>query len=52
MTSAPSLNELSLPPEDVEEQIRTGGGGMPAFEGQLSDAEIQALVQYLTGSNE
>nr|MBA3383145.1 c-type cytochrome [Actinomycetota bacterium] len=47
----PNLDELSLGPPAVEEQIRKGGGGMPPFEGQLSDAEINALVQYLTGSN-
>jgi cytochrome c oxidase subunit 2 len=47
----PSLDELSLSPEDVEEQIRTGGGGMPPFENQLSNDEINALVQYLTGAN-
>jgi cytochrome c oxidase subunit II len=45
----PALDNLSLTPEDVEEQIRKGGGGMPAFEGQLSDQQIAALVQYLTG---
>jgi len=47
----PSLDELSLESAAVEQQIRKGGGGMPAFEGQLSDDEIGALVQYLTGSN-
>jgi cytochrome c oxidase subunit 2 len=47
----PNLDELSLEPPAVEEQIRKGGGGMPPFEGQLSDDEIQALVQYLTGPN-
>ena len=46
----PVLDDLSLKPEDVEEQIRKGGGGMPAFEGQLSDQQIDALVQYLAGS--
>jgi cytochrome c oxidase subunit II len=46
----PPLDDLSLKPEDVEEQIRKGGGGMPAFEGELTDQQIDALVQYLTGS--
>ena len=27
--------------------MRNGGGGMPAFEGQLSDAEITAVAQYV-----
>lgn len=47
----PNLDQLSLAPPAVEQQIRQGGGGMPPFEGQLSDDEIEALVQYLTGSN-
>lgn len=32
----------------VEEQIRNGGGGMPAFEGQLDDQQIADLVAYVT----
>jgi len=48
----PNLDQAaSLGPQRVEQQIRNGGGGMPPFGGQLSDAEIKALVQYLTGSN-
>jgi cytochrome c oxidase subunit 2 len=47
----PNLDELSLGPERVEQQIRNGGGGMPPFEGQLTDEQINALVQYLTGSD-
>jgi cytochrome c oxidase subunit 2 len=47
----PKLDDLSLPPAAVLQQIRKGGGGMPPFENQLSDDEIDALVQYLTGSN-
>jgi cytochrome c oxidase subunit 2 len=49
-TIGPGLDDLALAPEDVEEQIRKGGGGMPAFENQLSEEQIEALVQYLTGS--
>jgi cytochrome c oxidase subunit 2 len=48
-TIGPPLDDLELPPEDVEEQIRKGGGGMPAFEGELSEEQIEALVQYLAG---
>ena len=46
----PSLNDLTLDPADVEEQIRKGGGGMPAFENDLSEDQIEALVQYLVGA--
>jgi cytochrome c oxidase subunit II len=48
----PPLDGLRLPPARVEQQIRRGGGGMPPFEGTLTDAQIQALVQYLTGSGQ
>jgi cytochrome c oxidase subunit 2 len=47
----PVLDDLSLAPAAVEHQIRNGGGGMPPFGSQLSDDQIAALVQYLTGSN-
>ena len=47
----PNLDDLSLAPAAVLQQIRNGGGGMPPFGEQLSDEEIEALVQYLTGSN-
>jgi cytochrome c oxidase subunit 2 len=47
----PKLDDLALPPAAVEQQIRNGGGGMPPFGEQLSDEEIEALVQYLRGSN-
>lgn len=32
----------------VLEQIRNGGGGMPAFEGTLSDKEIRDVAAYVT----
>jgi cytochrome c oxidase subunit 2 len=51
-TVGPPLDGLQLPANAVEQQIRRGGGGMPPFEGTLSDAQIEALVQYLTGSSE
>jgi mono/diheme cytochrome c family protein len=31
----------------IEEQVRQGGNGMPAFEGTLSDQEITAVSQYV-----
>jgi mono/diheme cytochrome c family protein len=48
----PKLDDLSLNPEGVRQQIRRGGGGMPPFEGQLSASQIDSLVQYLTGSTQ
>jgi outer membrane protein assembly factor BamB len=43
----PNLDDLKPDAATVEAQVRNGGGGMPAFEGQLSDAEITAVSQYV-----
>lgn len=43
----PDLDQSQATLERIAEQIRKGGGGMPAFEGQLSDAQIQALAKYV-----
>jgi mono/diheme cytochrome c family protein len=36
-----------LSKDEIEEQVRNGGGGMPPFEGQLSDAEIEAVSDFV-----
>ena len=43
----PNLDELQPDAATVEEQVRSGGGGMPAFEGELSDDEIAAVAEYV-----
>ena len=43
----PNLDELAPHAGEVEEQVRNGGGGMPAFEDTLSDAEIDAVSRYV-----
>jgi mono/diheme cytochrome c family protein len=48
----PNLDDLDLTVDVVENQVRNGGGGMPAFEGDLSDAEIQAVAQYVVESSQ
>src|ERR671912_338768 len=45
-TTGPNLDDVQPDAETVEEQVRNGGGGMPAFEGQLSDQEIEAVATY------
>jgi cytochrome c551 len=35
-------------PAAVLVQVRNGGGGMPPFEGTLSDQEIQDVAAYVT----
>jgi len=46
-TTGPNLDDLKPDEATVEQQVRNGGGGMPAFEGRLSDAEITAVSQYV-----
>ena len=46
-TTGPNLDDLKPDEATVENQVRSGGGGMPAFEGQLSDAEIAAVASYV-----
>jgi cytochrome c551 len=48
-TVGPSLDGIGLDVAAVETQVRNGGGGMPAFEGQLTDAEITAVSTYVAG---
>src|SRR5688572_6531048 len=43
----PALDGVGLDAAAVETQVRNGGGGMPAFEGQLSDEEITAVSAYV-----
>jgi mono/diheme cytochrome c family protein len=49
-TTGPNLDDVQPDAETVEEQVRNGGGGMPAFEGQLSDEEIEAVASYVSES--
>jgi mono/diheme cytochrome c family protein len=46
----PNLDELMPDAASVEEQVTNGGGGMPAFEDQLSPEEITAVSEYVASS--
>jgi mono/diheme cytochrome c family protein len=46
----PNLDQLKPSASAVAHQVEVGGGGMPAFKGQLSDAQIQAVAEYVAGS--
>ncbi|MBA3383150.1 MAG: c-type cytochrome [Actinobacteria bacterium] len=46
-TVGPNLDQSSLAADRIAEQIRKGGGGMPPFEGQLTDEQIQALAKFV-----
>jgi mono/diheme cytochrome c family protein len=43
----PSLDDSSIDVAGAEAQIRQGGGGMPAYEGTLSDEEIADVATYV-----
>ncbi len=46
-TTGPNLDESQPGLEEAERQIAEGGGGMPAFEDQLSEEQIRALAEYI-----
>lgn len=50
-TIGPALDGIGLDAAAVESQVRNGGGGMPAFEGQLTDEEIEVVSTYVADSS-
>jgi cytochrome c5 len=49
-TVGPNLDDTSFDQGAVEDQVTLGGGGMPAFEGQLSEDEIQNVAAFVVAS--
>jgi mono/diheme cytochrome c family protein len=47
-TSAPNLDEVQPDMATVVEQVTNGGGGMPAFDDQLSDQQIQDVAAFVS----
>jgi len=47
----PNLDETTLEVASIEAQVRNGGGGMPAFQDQLTDEEIAAVAAYVAESS-
>ena len=43
-TVGPNLGTTDLSKDEIEQQVRNGGGGMPPFGDRLSDAEIAAVA--------
>jgi mono/diheme cytochrome c family protein len=46
----PDLDQLKPPATAVERQVTNGGGGMPAFKGTLSAAQIKAVADYVAAN--
>jgi len=44
----PNLDDLKPDEATVQRQVTNGGGAMPAFKGQLTDAQIKAVAQYVS----
>jgi mono/diheme cytochrome c family protein len=47
-TVGPNLDELEPSLAAAEKQVENGGGGMPAFKGQLSPEEIKNVATYVS----
>src|SRR3954454_336234 len=46
----PNLDNVSLSAAEIESIVRGGRGAMPAFDGQLSGAEISAVAAFVAKS--
>ena len=46
-TQGPNLDQLKPPFARAKAQVEHGGGIMPAFKGQLTDAQITAVAKYV-----
>jgi mono/diheme cytochrome c family protein len=44
----PNLDQVKPSQSIVAHQVEVGGGAMPAFKGQLSNAQIQAVAKYVS----
>ncbi|HEX2102041.1 MAG TPA: c-type cytochrome [Solirubrobacteraceae bacterium] len=44
----PNLDDARPDERAVQQKVEVGGGGMPAFRGQLEDDEISAVAQYVS----
>lgn len=43
----PPLDGIDLSKDEIAEQVRSGGGGMPAFGDRLSEEQIEAVADYV-----
>jgi mono/diheme cytochrome c family protein len=48
-TVGPNLDDSDVSLDEAVTQITEGGGGMPAYEGRLTDEQIRILAQYVVG---
>jgi Cytochrome C oxidase, cbb3-type, subunit III len=48
-TVGPNLDERKPSFDDVVSKVKSGGGGMPSFEGDFSEREIDDVAEYVSG---
>ena len=46
-TIGPNLDEADPSFDEVVRKVKSGGGGMPSFEGQLSEQEIRDVAAFV-----
>lgn len=49
-TTGPDLDQLAPDAATVAAAVKSGRGVMPAFEGRLTEAQIQAVADYVANS--
>jgi mono/diheme cytochrome c family protein len=49
-TVGPNLDEAKPSKDLVIDRVTNGQGGMPSFKGQLSEAQIQAVADYVSSN--
>jgi cbb3-type cytochrome c oxidase subunit III len=49
-TIGPNLDQLKPPLARVKHQVEVGGGVMPAFQGKLTPAQIDAVARFVSSS--
>jgi mono/diheme cytochrome c family protein len=47
----PGLDDAGISAETAQEQVRNGGGGMPAFADTLTDEEITEVSAYVAAAS-
>jgi cytochrome c551 len=50
-SGGPDLNTIGDDATEVANQVREGGGGMPAFSGELTDEQITAVSEFVAAND-
>jgi len=49
--NGPNLDEVTPTAGEVEKQVKSGGGGMPSFDGDLTAAQITAVSEFVASTS-